>query len=262
MRRIMARGFLALLMGLTLVGGLASCGPSAEERQKAEAAAARDTEWAALQQVDRELDQKREELAGLRTRLTGAEGEGAEASRAEIQPRLDALQAEVDAATGGFNERLVNFINNNPPVVGEPLTDQQQGAIRMKSDEDIVLAGEYIDQGGDYRKAIKIYQDALQADPGYEGLKRALAAAEQMRFMTAERFALAKKGMGPDEVRAVLGAVNLRNVREHPEQKATAWYYPKDDRGSAAVVWFRKDRSGEEVVYQLDYDAVTAQTGG
>ena len=157
--------------------------------------------------------------------------------------------------TQSFNERLVAFINANPPIVGEPPTEQQRAAIRMKSDEDIEVANEYIVKGGDYRRAIKIYQDILVADPDNEALKAALASAEEMRFMTKERFATAKKGMSENEIRAALGPVNLRNVRHFDKENVTAWYYPKDERGAAAAVWFRPEKKGLRA-YQIQFDAI------
>lgn len=256
MKRMWTVGGCVFLLGLAVV----ACGPGGESQ----GSAARDAEWAEIQAMGQQLDQARQELAALRQPAAAAEGEqGGEAAGEGEQPaaedrsqQIEAAQAEVDQLTEQFNERLVTFINENPPLQGEPLTERQQAAIRMKSDEDMVLAQEYIDRGGDYRRAIKIYTDALTADPDNEDLQKALVGAEAMRFMTEERFARAEKGMNRDRVREALGQPNLRNVREFPEDKVVAWYYPKDERGAAAAVWFRANKSGEMVVYQLQFDAV------
>jgi hypothetical protein len=125
----------------------------------------------------------------------------------------------------------------------------------MKSDEDIALAREWIDKGGDYKRAIDIYTNALRFDPDNEALEQAMAEAEQNRYMSAERFAAAKKGMTEAEVRAVLGQVNLHNVKSFPDRKVVAWFYPTSEDGAAAAVWFREEKDGNKV-YKLNFEEV------
>ncbi len=88
--------------------------------------------------------------------------------------------------------------------------------MRLKSDEDLAVAQEWIDRGGDYRRAIEILETQLQADPGYARLEQALARAREMRYVTPERFARVEPGMTALDVRAALGPVNLREVRRRP----------------------------------------------
>jgi len=249
----MRRNAMSFALGTCLIAlsglGLTACAPQA----KVDDTSARDAEWAEIQKQHGELEQKRQQLAAASAPAAGeaAAGEAAAATGGATAPG----QQEVDELTQSFNERLVAFINANPPVVGEPPTEQQLAAIRMKSDEDMVVADEYIEKGGDYRRAIKIYQDILTADPDNEKLKAALASAEERRFMTKERFAQAKKGMTEQDVREALGPVNLRNVRHFDKDDVTAWYYPLDERGAAAAVWFRPEKKGL-IVYQTQFDAI------
>lgn len=71
--------------------------------------------------------------------------------------------------------------------------------------------------------------------------------------MTSERFKAVKKGMTENEVREALGPPNLFNVREYEDRGVTAWFYPKDEAGAAAGVWFRmKDHK----VYRINFDAI------
>jgi hypothetical protein len=265
-RRPKVRGTCALLLGL----GLIACGGGSQDGDAG--AAKRDADWAELQKQRQELEQKRAEVDRLAAAGAAGAGEAGEAAgeaagetvagEGAAQP-LEALEKEVDEASQTFNERLVAFINDNAPVQGEPLTPQQQAAIRMKSDEDILVAREFIDKGGDYRRAVKIYETALLADPDYDRLKQELAAAGEMRFTTEERFAQVKKGMTEDEVRAALGPVNLRNVRYFEKEDVTAWYYPKNETGAAAAVWFRHDSKKDALaVYQVDFDAVADRGEG
>ncbi len=244
-----------------------------------------EAEWAALTEAKDDLDGLREELSETREALkelarevregaeeaadaAGAEvgagvEEGAEAAPTaeELEAKLADLEDSVVSKADDFNTKLVTYLNNAGMIEGEPLTERQAAAIAMKSDEDMVLAQEYIDKGGDYRRAIEIYQIALSLDPDNAKLQAALAAAEADRWMSEERFAVVEKGMTADEVRDAIGQVNLRNVREYPERDVTAWFYSTDDTGAAAAVWFRKNKkSGELEVYQVKYDAVQGES--
>jgi hypothetical protein len=130
----------------------------------------------------------------------------------------------------------------------------------MKSAEDLILAQEWIDKGGDYKRALEIYEMALALDPGNPELERARAAADAARLMSPERFALASRGMSQAEVRAVLGQPNPHNVREYPERGVVAWFYPTSERGDAAGVWFEVDEAtGQATAYQVRYDAIQRQ---
>lgn len=245
----------ASLVGLAGLG-LTACGP---KQQVDEAAVTRDADWKVVEAVHGDLAKKREQLAALTA--AGAAEPAAGETAAAGEDASAALQKEVDQLTQDLSDRLVAFINENPPVVGEPRSEQLSAAIRMKSDEDMVLASEYVDKGGDYRRAIDIYQAALKVDPDYQGLKDALAKAEEMRFVTEERFSGVKKGMTEPEVRAVLGPVNVRNVRYFEKDNVTAWYYPKDEQGAAAAVWFRPDKKKGLIVYQADFKALGDEPG-
>jgi hypothetical protein len=128
----------------------------------------------------------------------------------------------------------------------------------MKSAEDIALAQEYIDLGGDYRRAVEILETALSVDRDNPELQAAVEKAKEFRFTTKERFDQVKRGMTQDEVRALLGQVNLRNVREYPERKVVAWFYPKQGGGAGAV--FFEQKGDVFVVYKIDFEAV--QPGG
>ena len=140
-------------------------------------------------------------------------------------------------------------------IEGEPPSERQLAALHLKSDEDMIAAQEWIDKGGDYRRAIDIYNTALRFDPDNEALKEALATAEELRFMSEERFEEAKKGMTEAEVRAVLGQVNLHNIKDFPERKVRAWFYPTAEGGAAAAVWFKEGNDGFKV-YRVNYQEV------
>lgn len=226
-----------------------ACGKGAEQGVESSGGgasldpAARKAEWSWLESTKKTLDRKREEIASLRDQA---------ATGAAVGAGIDTLNQEVAKLGDEFGRRLVEFINADPPIAGEPMTAEQKAAIRLKSSEDILIAKEHIDLGGDYRKAIDIYAAALLLDPDNADLKAALSNAQSARFMTPERFALVKKGMSEADVIRALGRPLARNMRDYPEKKVSAWYYTKNESGEAAGVFFNE----KKVVYSVDFNAV------
>lgn len=262
---------LIVISSLIALALLVACGSSEPKVDPAVEA-----EWAALTEAKEKLDAMREEIRGVKDMMNApadeepaaddAEaGDDAEAeveaipSPEELAQKAEELEGRLTELANDFNTRLANFLNDpaNQMFEGEPLTERQAAAVAMKSSEDIELAREYIEKGGDHRRAIDILQVALQLDPENAGLQAALEDAEANRFMSEERFALAKKGMTESEVREVLGQVNLRNIRKFDDRKppVVAWFYPTAEGGAAAAVWFNK-KDDTYKVYQLKYDAV------
>ena len=240
----------------------------------------REAEWAALVEAKGQLDTLRQQKAELEEQLSVAlseededaaaaeegdgegDGEGAVemATPEEMQAKLTEMQDDLIENADDFMQELVAYLNADPMIEGEAVTERQVAALRMKSSEDMVVAEEYIDKGGDYQRAISIYENSLQVDPDNESLKAALEAAMNDRYMSEERFATAKKGMTQDEVREVLGQVNLYNIREYEDRSVTAWFYPSAEGGFAAAVWFKENqRSGVPEAYQIKYDAVNPE---
>ena len=74
--------------------------------------------------------------------------------------------------------------------------------------------------------------------------------------MTRETFAQVKEGMDQGEVRGLLGQPNLHNMREYQDRGVVGWFYPKDESGAAAAVWFHHDDGGRYTVYRFDFDAL------
>jgi tetratricopeptide (TPR) repeat protein len=232
-------GAVLLALGLCC---LSSCGSGEQDRGAAvRKDGAPEAEWAWLRKTRTELETRRARLA---------------ASPAD--PAGIKLAQETQALSDEFNRRLVAFLNADPPVQGKPLTSRQREALGMKSDEDIHLAHTFIEQGGDYDRAIDIYQQALVVDPGNPRLREELARARGRRYMSRDAFAQIQKGMDQDEVRRLLGQPNLNNVHAYPDRGVTGWFYRKDATGAAAAVWFHKE-DGRLVVYLTDFDALQPQ---
>jgi tetratricopeptide (TPR) repeat protein len=234
---------LALLIPALLAGG---CGTAKKEAGERRSPAA-DAEWAWLEKTRATLEEQR-------ARLAVADPNPAPAATAA----REALRKQTLTLAGELDRRLVALINADPPVQGQPLTERQKAALRMKAEEDIVLARQLIDEGGDYQRAIAIYKEDLAVDPGDPRLEEELAKALARRYMTREAFAQLKKGMSQDEVRGLLGAPNPHSVRDYPERGVVGWFYPRDASGAAAAVWFARSdgHDGRYSVYLFDFDAL------
>ena len=253
------------VVALAAMLSLAACGGTSEEGQQAE----RQARLAELEQQKAELDALREELAQKEDRLRqaqaaepteGQEGEeGEEVDPEQLQSEIAQTDSQITTMAEELNSALVEFINADPPIQGEPLTEVQQQAFDLKAQEDMALAEEYIAEGGDYRRAIRIYEDILTFDPNNEQARQALEQAQALRYMDQERFGQVQEGMTKDQVADAIGPANLRNRKDYPEEGVQAWYYPKNEDGDAAAVWFREE-DGRWVVYNTDWDAVEGRS--
>ena len=236
----------AVVLTLALLG----CGGGPQDDPMA-------AEWDALQAAKTALDAKRQELATLVAEAAAPVDPEAEGEPVDHSAHIEALGAEITGMADSFMTQVVTFLNNDPIIAEEGPTERQLAAIRLKSGEDMLVAQEWISAGGDYSRAIQIYESTLNLDPDNEALKAAMAEAQEMRFMSAERFATAKKGMTEEAVRAALGTPLHYNVKTYPEKGGvSAWFYQTDEAGSAAAVWFRPDKEGVLVAYLAKYDSV------
>jgi hypothetical protein len=230
----------ALLATALLAGGCGAAKKGSGDQRSPAAGA----EWAWLEKT-------RQTLEAQRARLAAADPTPTPAGTAA----REALRKQTAALAGELDRRLVALINADPPVQGQPPTERQKSALRMKGDEDAVLARQLIDEGGDYQRAIAIYKEDLAIDPGDPRLEEELARAQGRRYMARETFAQLKKGMSQDEVRGLLGAPNPHSVRDYPDRGVVGWFYPKDASGAAAAVWFARN-DGQYAAYLFDFDAI------
>jgi tetratricopeptide (TPR) repeat protein len=224
-------------LGCCLLGlaSLTACsGPPEDESEARTHAVAAHAEWAWLKQAQQALAARRQELAKAEAAVRQSGKDPA------ADPAVQTLDRDVRARTDELRRRLLAYINDNPPVVGEKPAGRTLEAIRMKSDEDILIAAEHMSEGGDYRAAIDIYEAALAVDPDNPRLRQALDKAQSLRYMTRERFDQVQEGMTADQVRALLGPPNVHDVRDYPARGVTAWFYARDAKGAAAAVWFEK----------------------
>lgn len=246
------------LLPALLAGAAGGCRDAAQSR----AEKARADEWTALQRDKHAIDAERAALAQMRGRLASApikaDGTLVRDADATLASELAKRERELGVRAGALGERLVHHLAGFDRRRGADDPEWKQ-AVRLKSDEDVAVAQEWIDRGGDYRRAIEILETQHALDPEYPRLEQALARARDMRFVTPQRFARVQAGMTPVDVRAALGPVNLREVLRRPAERLEAWYYPKRAGGKAAVYFRYDDGKHGFVVYQTELAAGAAK---
>ena len=243
-------------------------GSSAESRMQGESSFDKDA-WDELQKLKSELDKKRASREQLLERTPeGLAGFESRSDRTEAREQIDRLTVEIDSLTEQLARELPEFMNESFEIPLGPeghvdeaaLTPVQREAIEMKVDVDIILAREYITEGGEYEEALNIYEQALVLAPGYEPLLRAKSEAEENRYMSEERFSKVEVGMTSTEVREALGQVMRSNVRDYDGKGIRGWFYRREDGGAAGVFFKEEARgAGNWVVYSCDYRAVEPQ---
>lgn len=263
----MVRKISVLTVCLVCVFGLlTACGESEDSGAVEEAQAERAAQFEALQQAEADLNAKAERIAEINGQLSPApavEGEEvvelSKEERTALRDELAATKDEYYEAAFETGNLAAEFVNSSGVAEGEEMPADVRRAIEIKSDADIALAQENIEKGGDYPKAISIYETALLMDPDNPKLLQAKEEAENARWMTKERFDLAKKDMTEAEVQSTVGPPLSQNIQEYPDKKAKAWFYKKGEDGSAAAIFFRQKGDGPYLVYQTDFDAVKGQ---
>lgn len=254
--RIQARLALASLLIASLA--VVACGPTEEEQAAAEKIQKEKDAYAAMEAAKPPLDAKRAELNAARAAVDAA----GETVAADLVAKVEALEKDANKLGDAFSAKVTEYINSSEINEGAPLNPEQRKAFDYLADEAILIARDYIDKGGDYRKAIDIYNSALSADKDNAKLKAAKEEAEKLRYMTPERFAAVKKGMSQYEVRKAIGNVKNQNKREFKDRGRVGWFYPKEDGGAAGVYFKEKSAGkGEWIVETAQFDAVKPGAG-
>jgi len=241
-----------------LLLGLLACDNSAKE------AAA----WEAKMNAGMtELDTAQEALTAKRTEhatLATAGDEESITKAKELEKEIDTLATDLKQKVADYLFEIDTDIyekekKSKDKEIKIPKPAQYMTATRILSSENLVVAKQYIDRAGDYRRAIRVYEDSLAEDPDNSDLKEAKAWAETMMYMSEERLSGVKKDMTEEEVVATIGQVDRNLIKEFPEKKTTAWFFPREDGGTAAVYFLEK--KGVKKVFKADYHAKDPEKG-
>ncbi|HEX6087890.1 MAG TPA: hypothetical protein VF266_25380 [Thermoanaerobaculia bacterium] len=117
--------------------------------------------------------------------------------------------------------------------------------------EKIILGDEYMGVLARYDKAIALYREALELDPGNADAQSRITLAEQRRYVSMSSFATVKQGMKEEEVRRIVGVPREDWIKQVVQNKRvySVWIYPKADGGASAVYF------DNGVVYHTNWNA-------
>ena len=95
--------------------------------------------------------------------------------------------------------------------------------------------------------------DSIHIDlPPYQALVDEVAALDDMRFITQERYDLVKKNMTMDEVKEIAGYPYYQNIQKDEKRGVETWLYRKRGGGAAAVYFKMKTQKA----YNKNFEAV------
>jgi hypothetical protein len=122
---------------------------------------------------------------------------------------------------------------------------------KLLAREKIVLGDEYMTVLARYDKAIALYREAGELDPGNADAQSRITLAEQRRFVSLSAFATVKQGMKEDEVRRIVGVPREDWIKQVVQNKRvySVWIYPKADGGASAIYF------DNGVVYHTNWNA-------
>ena len=122
---------------------------------------------------------------------------------------------------------------------------------KLLAREKIILGDEYLAVLARYDKAIALYREALELDPGNADAQSRISLAEQRRFVSMTSFATVKQGMKEEEVRRIVGVPREDWIKQVVQNKRvySVWIYPKADGGASAVYF------DNGVVYHTNWNA-------
>ena len=122
---------------------------------------------------------------------------------------------------------------------------------KLLAREKIILGDEYMSVLARYDKAVALYREALEVDPGNADAQARITLAEQRRFVSMSSFATVKTGMKEEEVRRIVGVPREDWIKQVVQNKRvySVWIYPKADGGASAVYF------DNGVVYHTNWNA-------
>ncbi|HVE73128.1 MAG TPA: tetratricopeptide repeat protein [Thermoanaerobaculia bacterium] len=127
--------------------------------------------------------------------------------------------------------------------------DTRAGALLAR--EKIILGDEYMGVLARYDKAIALYREALELDPGNADAQSRIALVEQRRYVSMSGFATVKQGMKEEDVRRIVGVPREDWIKQVVQNKRvySVWIFPKADGGASAIYF------DNGVVYHTNWNA-------
>jgi tetratricopeptide (TPR) repeat protein len=122
---------------------------------------------------------------------------------------------------------------------------------KLLAREKIILGDEYLGVLARYDKAIALYREALELDPGNADAQSRISLAGERRYVSMTSFATVKQGMKEEEVRRIVGVPREDWIKQVVQNKRvySVWIYPKADGGASAIYF------DNGVVYHTNWNA-------
>ena len=124
-------------------------------------------------------------------------------------------------------------------------------AATLLAREKIMLGDEYMSVLARYDKAIELYREALELQPGSADAQQRITLAEQRRYVSMADFANVKTGMKEDAVQRLVGLPREDWIKQVSQNNRiySVWIYPKADGGASAIYF------DNGVVYHTNWNA-------
>jgi Tetratricopeptide repeat. len=124
-------------------------------------------------------------------------------------------------------------------------------AASLLAREKIILGDEYLSVLSRYEKAIDLYREALELQPGSTDAQQRITLAGEKRFVSMTGFANVKTGMKEEAVQRLVGLPREDWIKQVVQNNRlySVWIYPKADAGAAAIYF------DNGVVYHTNWNA-------
>jgi tetratricopeptide (TPR) repeat protein len=195
----------------------------------------------ATQPNDREWTLLTADYQWLETVRAGQKKPGPTATRKErIELSLDNLK-KLEPTYNAFMDKLHEY----------HVRTADPRAASLLSREKIILGDEYMTVLSRYEKAIDLYREALELQPGSVDAQQRIAMAGEKRFVSMTAFANVKTGMKEDAVQRLIGLPREDWIKQVVQNSRvySVWIYPKADAGAAAIYF------DNGVVYHTNWNA-------
>jgi tetratricopeptide (TPR) repeat protein len=190
---------------------------------------------------DREWSLLTADYQWLETVRTSQKKPPATATRKErIELALDNLK-KLEPTYNAFMDKVHEYHSRT----GDPR------AAALLAREKIILGDEYMTVLSRYERALDMYREALELQPGSVDAQQRIALASEKRFVSMTAFANVKTGMKEDAVQRLIGLPREDWVKQVVQNNRvySVWIYPKSDAGAAAIYF------DNGVVYHTNWNA-------
>jgi tetratricopeptide (TPR) repeat protein len=131
-------------------------------------------------------------------------------------------------------------------------------AAALLAREKILLGDQYMSILSRYDKAITLYREALDYQPGSADAQQRIAIAEQRRYVAMTDFGTVRTGMKEEAVQRAIGLPREDWIKQVVQNNRvySVWIYPKSDGGAAAIYF------DNGVVYHTNWNAAAPPAQG